>query len=144
MLSAAFRLVIAGGDAVAAARETYRANIEYRHRNHPMEYPTCGSVFKNIERPGDVEKILALWPDVRELVEGRWHGKLSMGYAVKRLGLSGFQVGDAQISPKHCNFIVNLGNATSSDVLSIITEVQQRFLATFGFVPEPEVEIVEE
>jgi len=65
-----------------------------------------------------------------------------MGYAIDRLGLTGYRVGGAEISPKHRNFIVNLGGATFADVTVIIREVQERFLATFGFLPEPEVEVV--
>ncbi len=142
VLGATFRLTPAAPEALARARETYRANIEYRHRHHPMEYPTCGSVFKNVAKREEVERVLAVWPDARPLVEGRWHGKVSMGYAIDRLGLAGYRVGGAQVSPKHRNFIVNLGGARFADVRAIIQEVQERFATTFGFVPEPEVEIV--
>jgi UDP-N-acetylmuramate dehydrogenase len=65
-----------------------------------------------------------------------------MGYLIKRLDLSEYRVGDAMVSPKHCNFIVNLGNARSTDVLAVIKAVQDKFLETFDFSPEVEVEIV--
>lgn len=142
VLSATFRLQKAPGQDLAQAQKLYRSNIEYRHRNHPMEYPTCGSVFKNIERRDEVERILAVWPDVRESVEGRWHGKVSMGYIVHRFGLSGYQMGEAQISTKHNNFIVNLGSARFSDVYGLIETVKTKFSEAFGFLPEAEVEIV--
>ena len=142
VLSAAFRLRRASEEDLARAMETYRGNIQYRHRNHPMEYPTCGSVFKNVERQDEVERVLAVWPDVRPLVETRWRGKVSMGYAINRLGLSGLQMGGAQISPKHSNFIVNLGAARFADVHGLIELVKERFHQSFGFAPETEVEIV--
>ncbi|MGE5619819.1 MAG: UDP-N-acetylmuramate dehydrogenase [Sphingomonadaceae bacterium] len=142
VLSAIFRLQKAGERDLAQARQTYHSNIEYRHRNHPMEYPTCGSVFKNIGRKEEVERILAVWPDLRPSVEGRWHGKVSMGHIIDRFGLSGHQLGGAQISPKHNNFIVNLGDARASDVYGLIEMVKERFFETFGFLPEVEVEIV--
>jgi UDP-N-acetylmuramate dehydrogenase len=140
--SAIFGLRPAAGDDLEVAKQSYHSNIDYRNRNHPMELPTCGSVFKNIAKREEVERILAVWPDVREDVEGRWHGKVSMGYAIKRFGLSGYQIGGAQISPKHNNFIVNLGTARFSDVHGLIEKVKEEFSAAFGFVPEPEVEIV--
>ena len=143
VVSATFRLREGGDAEVGEARRRYQSNIDYRHRNHPMEYPTCGSVFKNIEKRDEVERVLAVWPDVKEMVEGRWHGKVSMGYAINRLGLAGHQIGKAQISPKHNNFIVNLGGARFGDVHGIIETVKERFSGTFGFTPEAEVEIVD-
>ncbi|HEX2924207.1 MAG TPA: hypothetical protein VHS28_09290, partial [Chloroflexota bacterium] len=140
--SAVFGLRPSSEHELESARQRYHANIDYRNQNHPMEYPTCGSVFKNIAGHEEVERIMAVWPDVRENVEGRWHGKVSMGYAIKRLGLSGYQIGGAQISTKHNNFIVNLGTARFSDVYGLIEKVKEDFSSTFGFAPEPEVEIV--
>ena len=54
------------------------------------------------------------------------------------------QVGDAQVSPKHGNFIVNLGNASASDVLSLIEKVQERVLQNSGHKLELEVRILGE
>ena len=142
VLSATFAMRKAEEAELAGAKETYRSNIEYREKNHPMEYPTCGSVFKNIEKKDEVDRILAVWPDAREMVETKWHGKVSMGYAINRLGLRGYQVGGAQISTKHANFIVNLGDARFSDVFDLIERVKESFMNTFGFEPEAEVEIV--
>lgn len=65
-----------------------------------------------------------------------------MGYLIKRLELDGYRVGGAQISPKHCNFIVNLGDAKAINVLAIIKKIQEKFLELFGFMPEVEAEIV--
>lgn len=143
VVSATFHLRKAEGPELEKARQVCGANIEYREKNHPMEYPTCGSVFKNVEKGDEVERILAVWPDARELVETRWHGKVSMGYAINRFGLRGHQIGGAQISPKHSNFVVNLGNARFSDVHGLIEKVKERFSDTFGFTPEAEVEIVQ-
>jgi len=142
VLSATLKLRCASPDELERAREIYRSHIEYRHQNHPMDYPTCGSVFKNVDGRDQVARILAVWPDIREAVENRWHGKVSMGYIINRLGLAGFRIGRAQVSTKHKNFIVNLGGACFSDVNGIIEEIKERVFATFGFVPEVEVEIV--
>lgn len=124
------------------AEETYLKNKDYRAEHHPLEYPNCGSVFKNIKSSEDVAKILSVWPDVKEKVETKWYGKVSMGYIISRLGLSGFRVGDAEVSHKHANFIVNLGHARASDVKEIISKIQDETDKTFGIRPEVEVEIV--
>ena len=65
-----------------------------------------------------------------------------MGYIIDRLGLKGFRVGNAQVSEKHQNFIINLGEATSHDVKKIITTIEKKVQDTFGFTPEVEIEIV--
>jgi len=141
--SATFQLKKSTDDEIHAAKELYHQNIAYREKNHPLEYPNCGSVFKNIKDKSQVEKILSVWPDIAEKVETDWHGKVSMGYAIKRLGFSGMKVGGAQISEKHANFIVNTGGAQFEDVINLINQIKERCRQEFEFVPEVEVEIVE-
>lgn len=143
VISAFFRLKNAGISKTETARQTYIDHIEHRRRNNPLEYPNCGSVFKNIIKKEEVEVVLDVLPELKENVDKKWHGKVSMGALIGKLGLSGFQVGKAQVSPKHNNFIVNLGGASFMDVLTIIRKIQNDFMDTFGFMPEVEVEIVE-
>ena len=57
-------------------------------------------------------------------------------------GLRGFCVGGAQISQKHCGFVVNTGNATAKDVQNLIREVQTRVKEQFGVQLEPEVKML--
>lgn len=85
-----------------------------RKEKQPLEYPSAGSTFK---RP-----------------EGYFAGKL-----IEDAGLRGFSVGGAQVSEKHCGFVVNKGNATSTDVYNLICEVKKRVLDTSGVELEPEV-----
>lgn len=139
--SVTFTLRKGTDEEVDEARKIYEKNILYRKTHHPMEYPSCGSVFMNVVKPDEVEKILSIWPDVRELSEGKWHKKISMGYVIDRLGFTGKRIGDAQVSPKHSNYIVNLGNAKAQDVEDLIEEIKNKFYDTFGFYPTPEVMI---
>ncbi len=88
-----------------------------RREKQPLEYPSAGSTFK---RP-----------------EGYFAGKL-----IQDAGLRGYRVGDAQVSEKHCGFVVNRGNATAEDVKQLIQEVQKKVLDMFGVVLETEVKIV--
>lgn len=85
-----------------------------RTEKQPLEWPSAGSTFK---RP-----------------QGYFAGKLIMD-----AGLRGFRVGDAQVSEKHCGFIVNRGQATAEDVEKLIHEVQQRVRDQFGVELTPEV-----
>jgi UDP-N-acetylmuramate dehydrogenase len=142
ILSSSFHLVSASSADIIEAKEMYESYINYRKTHHPMEYPSCGSVFKNISDKESVEKVITTWPDIKELVETRWHGKVSMGYIIHRLGLTGYKVGNMQVSEKHSNFIVNLGSAHAQDVITIIKQIQDKVQETFNFTPEVEVEIV--
>ncbi len=92
---------------------------EKRVEKQPLEYPSAGSTFK---RP-----------------EGYFAGKLVMD-----AGLRGYSVGDAQVSEKHCGFVINKGNAAAADVLTLIKDVQERVLELFGVQLEPEVKMIGE
>lgn len=90
-----------------------------RVEKQPLDLPSAGSTFK---RP-----------------EGYFAGKLIMD-----AGLRGFSVGGAQVSEKHCGFIVNTGGASASDVLTLIREVQKRVREKFGVELETEVKFLGE
>jgi UDP-N-acetylmuramate dehydrogenase len=85
----------------------------------PLEKPSAGSVFK---RP-----------------EGHFAGAL-----VENCGLRGYKIGGAEVSSKHCGFIVNTGTATSEDVLSLINHIQLEVKEKFGVELQTEVRIVGE
>ena len=87
---------------------------EKRVTKQPLEYPSAGSTFK---RP-----------------EGYFAGKLSMD-----AGLRGFTVGGAQISEKHCGFVINKGGATAKDVTDLMEETKKVVMEKFGVALEPEV-----
>ncbi len=142
VLTATFRLKKVTDSEMLKVRSTYLHNIEYRKIRHPLEYPNCGSVFKNVADPIHVGKVIEVFPDLEEKIKRDWHGKVAMGYLIKRLDLGEFRVGNAMVSAKHSNFVVNLGGARSTDVLAIIKTIQDKFVETFDFLPEVEVEIV--
>ncbi len=137
-----FKLNNTDKKALKKAKEVYLSHIEYRNKNHPMDYPSCGSVFKNIVSKEDVEKIINRWPDIKDLVANKWYNKASTGYIINRLGFSGYKVGGAEVSTKHANYIMNIGGAKFDDVSSIIEKIKEKFYKTFGFPLELEVEIV--
>ncbi|MCX6782483.1 MAG: UDP-N-acetylmuramate dehydrogenase [Candidatus Levybacteria bacterium] len=142
VVSASFSLVQSGLKDLMDARSTYERNIQYRNDNHPIEYPSCGSVFKNIIEKNEMEKIIKIWPDIQETVLNKWHNKVAMGYVIGRLGLGGRSQGGAEISLKHSNYIINKGGATFHDVHSLIELIQKKVIEIFGFTPDPEVQII--
>ena len=90
-----------------------------RRDKQPLEFPSAGSIFK---RP-----------------EGHYAGKL-----IEDAGLKGYRVGDAQVSEKHCGFVVNRGEATAEDVKKLIRDVQDKVWDEFQVKLEPEVRIIPE
>lgn len=100
-----------------AIQQRMREMNESRRQKQPLEYPSAGSTFK---RP-----------------EGNFAGKL-----IEDAGLRGYRVGDAQVSEKHCGFVINCGQATADDVKQVIHDVQQKVNEQFGVVLEPEVRII--
>jgi UDP-N-acetylmuramate dehydrogenase len=95
--------------------ELKRAEIlKRRALKQPLEYPSCGSVFR---RPKD-----------------HYAGEL-----IERCGLKGKRTGGAMVSVKHANFIVNLGGATSSDIRNLILEVKETVFQQTGVLLEEEV-----
>ena len=88
-----------------------------RREKQPLEWPSAGSTFK---RP-----------------QGAFAGKL-----IEDCGLRGFTVGGAQISEKHCGFVINRGGATCADVVALTEQVRQIVEARTGFVLEREIRVV--
>lgn len=114
VLGAKIKLQKGDPQAIRARMEELK---EQRVTKQPLEYPSAGSTFK---RP-----------------EGYFAGKLIMD-----AGLRGFSVGDAQVSEKHCGFVVNKGNATAQDVLELIRQVTEKVKEQFGVTLEPEVKML--
>lgn len=90
-----------------------------RVEKQPLEYGSAGSTFK---RP-----------------EGHFAGKL-----VQEAGLRGYRVGDAQVSEKHCGFVINRGNATAAEVAQLMEDVADRVQEKFGIRLDPEVKKIGE
>ena len=115
VLYAEFELTPGDPEAIRAAMRELMAK---RKASQPLEWPSAGSTFK---RP-----------------VGQFAGKL-----IEDCGLRGFRVGGAAISEKHCGFVVNLGDATCADVVSLTEQVRQIVLEKTGCTLEREIRVVE-
>ena len=87
---------------------------EKRVEKQPLEYGSAGSAFR---RP-----------------KGYFAGKL-----IQDAGLRGYRVGNAQVSEKHCGFVINRGGATAAEIVQLMTDVEDRVEEMFGVRLEPEV-----
>ncbi|HEX8931808.1 MAG TPA: UDP-N-acetylmuramate dehydrogenase [Patescibacteria group bacterium] len=142
VISAKFELQKVSDESRDKGLAIYAKNIQFRKDHHPLEYPNCGSVFKNIRDKQQVYKVLSVYPELKDAVEQKWHGKVAVASLIEKLGLKGYRIGDAQISEKHALFIVNRGHARAREVLQLIDLIQEKFQEKFGFRLEVEVEIV--
>ena len=89
-----------------------------RKAKQPLEFPSCGSAFK---RPA-----------------GHFAGAL-----IEQCGLKGYTIGGAQVSEKHAGFVINRGNATATDVLTLMKNVTDIVLEKTGVLLEPEIRVIE-
>lgn len=111
-------LQLSKGDRELIVKEMQK-NKDYRRETQPWNYPCSGSVFRNP------------LPD-------------HAGKLIEDAGLKGHTIGGAQISEKHANFIVNIGNATAQNVLDLIKHVQEIVLNKYGINMVTEVELIGE
>ena len=111
VLKATIALELGDRDAIKARMDELKVQ---RTTKQPLEFPSAGSTFK---RP-----------------EGYFAGKL-----IQDAGLRGFQVGGAQVSEKHCGFVINKGDATAADIVELMKQVSERVKEKFGVELEPEV-----
>lgn len=114
VLDVVLQLQVGDRDAIRNRMEELKVQ---RVTKQPLEYPSAGSTFK---RP-----------------EGYFAGKL-----IEDAGLRGYRVGGAQVSEKHCGFVINTGDATTSDVVQLIHDVQNIIWNKFKIKLEPEVKFL--
>jgi UDP-N-acetylmuramate dehydrogenase len=100
-------------------RERRAEALDWRRREQPLGMPSAGSVFRNPEG-------------------------VSAGELIERCGLKGMRVGDAMVSEKHANFIVNAGRAGASDVYSLVMRVKEEVLKKEGIELREEIRFIGE
>ena len=103
-------------------RRAMLADLRERRRKFPRKQPNCGSVF---------------------LSTAEMHASVGPpGKIIEEAGLKGVRIGDAEVSPQHANFIVNLGQASCADVLKLIGQVRRTVHEQIGFTLGCEVRYV--
>lgn len=118
VLDVTFQLIAKRKDEIQIVMDE---NTAWRNAKQPQlsEYPSCGSVFKKIKGIG-------------------------AGRLIEQAGLKGARIGNAEVSKKHANFIVNTGNARAADILQLIRYVQEEVKRKLGYTLETEITIIGE
>lgn len=113
--------------------------IRYRRDRHPIDYPNIGSIFKNV---GLDSVPLKARVGLKKVVKTDPFPVVPTAYLISETALQGVSFGGAMISPKHPNFIVNVLEASASDVLALVALVKKEVYKKFCIRLEEEVEIV--
>jgi len=108
------------------------AEWQKRTCSQPLSLPSCGCWFQNILYTEELKKYEA------------WvvNGKIPAARIIEAAGLKGFKIGGAGVSDVHANFIVNLGNATTDDVLQLVSTIKTKVRDEFGLKLDEEVQYV--
>lgn len=134
-------LALRPGDA-----ETGRVQMdEYlakRRAKQPLEKPSAGCLFKNVEERDLTFKQIEL---LDKATTGEWRriahdGQIPVGWLVERAECKGLRVGNAMVSEQHGNFVINLGNATATDVIAVSDAIRTRVRNQFGLELHEEVQ----
>jgi UDP-N-acetylmuramate dehydrogenase len=116
--------------------EKIKEFLRLRKEKQPLEFPSAGSVFKNVP----VEKVpKKIQEKFKEKIKD---GFLPAGVLIEAAGLKGFQIGGAKISEKHANFIVNVENARAKDVVKLIELIKKEVKRKFNIELEEEIKLV--
>lgn len=116
IVGAWFQLKQATQKQIESLTKTY---LQYRKKTQPLTLPNAGSIFKNSVQ-------------------------VSAGNLIEKAGLKGTRIGDAQVSPKHGNFIVNIGQAQATDVIRLIQKVKRTVARKTGVKLQLELKVVGE
>lgn len=114
-------------------------HIQYRQDRQPLEYPNAGSIFKNVPLELVPKEYLPLFADA---IKDDPFPIVPTAKIIAVAGLKGMRVGDAQLSEKHSNYIVNLGKAKSSDIVALIEKIKAEIKTRYQIDLEVEPELV--
>jgi UDP-N-acetylmuramate dehydrogenase len=121
-------------------RKKMELNMEYRKERQPLEWPSAGSTFKNV----DVSKLTENQKkELEAAIKTDPMPVIPAAFLIAQSGLKGKKIGGAQISEKHPNFFINTGNAKAEDVKELIKLTKKTVKKKFGIEMEEEIQIVE-
>lgn len=114
-------------------------HIQYRLARQPLEYPNAGSIFKNVPLERVPKEHLPLFADA---IKDDPFPIMPTAKIIAVAGLKGMRVGDAQLSEKHSNYIVNLGQAKASDIVALIEKIKTEIKSKYQIDLEVEPQLV--
>ena len=114
-----------------------KSHMRYRRERHPLEYPNAGSVFKNC----DVKRVSARWQKhFASVIKVDPFPVIPTAALIAEAKLKGLRVGNVQVSRKHPNYMVNLGNGKAKDVKKLVEKVKNRVKNKFNVQLEEEIQ----
>lgn len=129
--------------------------LQYRNKTQPQGFASTGCIFQNVVIPNSESSsgeeshsklktnLISKFPEDTEKIEKFFQiGKISAGWLVEKSGMKGVQVGKAQVSERHGNFVVNLGGAMAADVLTLIEQIKEKVYTKIGVEIEEEIQII--
>jgi UDP-N-acetylmuramate dehydrogenase len=118
-------------------KEGIKKILETRAEKHPLDFPSAGSIFKNPRLRIRNSELIDKFPKLKEFNK---KGEIPAGFLIEKAGLKGKRIGDAKISEKHANFIINLGKAKAKDVLELIGLIKKKVKEKFQIELEEEIQ----
>jgi len=122
--------------------EKLKNNLKQRTSAFSDSAKCAGSFFKNIEwKRKDIDKVMVLkkFPDLKQFAN---KPKISAGFLIESVGLKGERIGNAMVSDKHANFILNLDNTKTEEIIMLSALIKSRINAHYGFNLEEEVRLI--
>lgn len=136
IVSAELRL---GKGDIKESRKLVMERLKYRQDTQP-NLPSAGCIFKNIRfEDVDLDKLKSKNIEIEKFAKFK---KIPAAYLIERAGLKGHKIGDAQISELHANYIVNTGNASSDQVVMLISFIKQQVRDKYGVQLQEEVQLL--
>lgn len=128
-------------------KEIAKNNIMVRIEKHPLEYPNSGSWFKNVNLTRDIqEKLSKTLSEVKgkefDLTPFEKYMKIPAAWLIEKAGLKGYQIGGAQMSEKHANFLINKNQAQADDVVNLSNYVKKQIKEKYDIELEEEVQYI--
>jgi UDP-N-acetylmuramate dehydrogenase len=124
----------------AESRKVIKEYLKLRIEKQPLEYPSAGSVFKNPALDDEhFKKLIKECPELNKIAK---NNTIPAGWLIEELGFKGKKIGGAMISEKHCNFIVNTGNAKAEDVVILMSLIKQKVRNKFKIQLKEEIEYI--
>lgn len=122
-------------------KQVLAETLEKRKDSQPMTPGTAGCMFKNYEfkEIADIAKLQADTDIPESMIANK---KISAGWLIDQMGFKGKKVGDAKVSEEHGNFLINIGNATASEVIQLISIIKMAARDRFGIQLEEEVQYI--
>lgn len=134
IVSAVFQLKKGNKEEIAKKTRDY---INYRNTRHPMNFPSAGSVFKNVKLAEVKKETIKKFPEIKQFREF-----IPAAFLIEACGLKGKKINGAKISEKHANFIVNFNKAKTSDIIKLTEQAKKAVKNKFSIELEEEIRVI--